>query len=493
MRLGQKLIGIKQIIIFSCFVLAASSFAAKKKKPTKEPEERKVLKTTLSKARRPPTPSERNDRAVALEKMGYFHLALAERIEAAQNGQDSPQELERIGELALMADRLDPLLPLIQTLKSRGRDFSGAPALKAALAALWVRLGKLDRAEPLLPMPAEIGSLPARTRAAVLAGGVFQGLGKNEQAVKFLDQGSGAGFDQGLLHLQRARALYDTGNMDQVLEELILLPRSSSSWYQGVMVGAWAAYRVRDYNLALGQLMSVQSPFLIRKFNPESYVLEASALYRFCYFEAALQSLSKLKKHYETMVSSIDRYLKTYANRAQGLSFVLNYARGDKTIPGSLSEQDWDRVVDGILSTEAMSDVDRAFQMAAEEEKLFSTGGIADQRFARASVNMYRREVTEAKREATRKGLRILRARLNGMKKQVASALEDSLAVEVEVNTRLRERLITGKIPQMKAIDFETEINKGYEFWPFQKEFWRDEVGSYIFATTDVCAKGEGT
>ena len=67
-----------------------------------------------------------------------------------------------------------------------------------------------------------------------------------------------------------------------------------------------------------------------------------------------------------------------------------------------------------------------------------------------------------------------------------------ALAIEVEINTRVRERLILGQAPRAQQVDFDAEIKKGYEFWPYQGEFWRDEAGSYVFATSDVCGDTKG-
>ena len=59
------------------------------------------------------------------------------------------------------------------------------------------------------------------------------------------------------------------------------------------------------------------------------------------------------------------------------------------------------------------------------------------------------------------------------------------------MNTKLRERLIRAEVPKKVEVDFDADVKNGYEFWPFEGEFWRDEVGSYAFATTSVCGEGE--
>jgi hypothetical protein len=67
--------------------------------------------------------------------------------------------------------------------------------------------------------------------------------------------------------------------------------------------------------------------------------------------------------------------------------------------------------------------------------------------------------------------------------------MENAALIEVEINTKIRERLIEAKVPSSIVVNYDAEVKKGYEFWPFEGEFWRDEVGSYAFATSSVCGE----
>ena len=81
-------------------------------------------------------------------------------------------------------------------------------------------------------------------------------------------------------------------------------------------------------------------------------------------------------------------------------------------------------------------------------------------------------------------------ALIEKLKNDAKESQEGALAAELEINTKIRDRLIRAAGPVNKSIDFKKEIQKGYEFWPFEGEFWRDETGGYAFATTDVCEEG---
>jgi tetratricopeptide (TPR) repeat protein len=473
---------------------SSSSWKQKVQEYQRQGHYKKAYRMQLARTAKGALSSDRIMRAELLEKLGHLHLALIERILAAKQGKSGDRELASIGNLALVVDRLEPVANLALSLQRRG-DRSWPASFRGALAAYFFRIGNLRRAQEFLPTPAQIQSLPAaaRYKASLLASAVALASNRLNIASALLSSppDRDTGLDAGLFHLQRSRIFYDQGRLTDALEELILLPRTSPSWYPGLLVGAWSAYRVGDYNLALGELMSIHSPFLAKRYNPESYILEAATLFQLCHYESALRSLEKFKEKYSPLVQTMDRFKRQYGTRYTAVSTILNYARGETETTSGTPEQDsYTVMMDGLLQEEPLTDVDRSLG-EAESEEHFLSGLDSGDAWVHANVGLYRREIDAAKREAYRKGLRIVLRRLSEMRKEVSDATESALAIEVEINTRIRERLVTGQLPKFKEVDFKTEINKGYEFWPFQGEFWRDEAGSYVFATTDVCG-GEG-
>jgi hypothetical protein len=289
-------------------------------------------------------------------------------------------------------------------------------------------------------------------------------------------------FDLGLVRLQRARLLFDAKKYSEALDELIYLPRSSPSWYSGALVGAWSAYYLKDYNLALGLLMNVHSPYLSGKYNPESYLLESAVLYRLCYYESAQRSLNKLKEKYKTLPDSIRRFQSMTQQPVQLMNAIVKYIRGEGSPERGLSQKDWGLIMDAFATEQVVADTDRGLTLLAKE-RAFLTKELSSSSLR----SLYSEALDEAKQYYYSRIARFASRYIQKMLQDTQESLEGSLAVEVEINTRIRDRLISGKTPQKKEIDFEREVKKGFEFWPYHGEFWRDETGSYAFATSDVC------
>jgi hypothetical protein len=454
---------------------------------------RRELWTQIEKTARVPSEADRLKRATLLDEAQLPLTALIARADNLKFGTPKDAELQKLGETALVFQSLD----FANNLQTRLASLPGqVPAsLTAAWAAHSLRLGDLNRAQTQMPSASEIRKLSsnAEFKARLASGTLRWALGSPAAATEIWSQMPLNGsFDSGLVYLQKARAAYEQGRMGQVLEELINVPRSSSAWHPGLLMSSWAAYRLGDSNLALGLLMSVHSPYLANKFSPESYVLEAATFYRLCHFQSAARSLRTLRDNYKTFLGALNYYDRQYSRRYQGVAMPLEYARGIRKAPTGIGGRDFTRLMDGLLSSEALSDVDRLLLQAQREKNVLDKVSFDKNRYANQVLRSYQKSLNELRAEAMRAGLRAVRARLADMKAETAGALESAFAVDVEINSRLRDRLVTGSTPQMKDVDFDTEIRKGFEFWPFQGEYWRDEVGSYVFATTDVCDGGAG-
>ena len=446
----------------------------------------------LTKSAASPSNEELIQRSELLEAQGFYHLGLSERVGLLKTTANSPAIAARAAELALSLDRLDDLAVAV---RADSLPASAPPALRAAIGLYEARLGRNTAADSafanLAPQSLRtIANPQARTTALLGLGSWALQNGNADLAANAYSQMG----DAGLAHLQRARVRFGQKRYELALEDLSQLPKSSPSWYPGLMVAAWSAYQLKDYNLALGQLMTVHSPFLAGKLNPEASLLEAASFYRFCYFESSKRSLERLRKRYQPLLGVMDRFSRQYGNRYAMVSQVLNFARGVKA-PEGYNATEWELLMDGLLQVEALPSIDRSLgQVRREERKLPSLfSDLPESRATRALQAAYKNELDRSKREYYRRALRLLSNRLSDMRTEIMTSMEGALAIDVEINTRIRERLLLGKTPSQKEVDFEAQIRKGFEFWPFQGEYWRDETGGYAFITTDVCSEGHGT
>ncbi|MEZ4815222.1 MAG: hypothetical protein R3A80_08480 [Bdellovibrionota bacterium] len=422
--------------------------------------------------------SSRSLRAVIFEKMGYLHASLAELVGSYR------QRPNRV--IANRAGGLAFLLGETRLIQGLPKDSVG---VRLAIAQEELMAGNIQKAKATLPSVQAINSMqasPFKSKAIVLASAIHSATGNVRAALEVLggDFPQTAGVDLAEIRLQRALVLFEVRKYAEALDELNYITRASPAWYRGQIVGAWAAFHVEDYNLALGQLMNLRSPFLAGKFNPEKHLLQSVVLFQLCHYESAGRAVAKLREDYGNMNDSFSKVSSLTQNPSKFYDQLKDYSLGKVKQESSALDKIWD----GILGQPFIADASSSIEKLRFERKNI------DERFRSRSMQATRGALLRIfdKLEETYKLkiARYSRSLVGKLKNDVKESLEGALAVELEVNTRVRDRLIKAQLPVQKNIDFKKEVEKGFEFWPFQGEFWRDETGGYAFATTDVCEEG---
>jgi hypothetical protein len=433
-------------------------------------------------------------RAALLESLEFYHLAMEDYIWAGIKNPIEGRALARSGELALILERSADLDRLVMVLRRNNLPTSSWPAaLRMAVALGESRAGNEAAAKILLPSRADLASIKdreARDLAYLHAASIAWRSDDLNSANSFLQAGvdQKSRIDGGIFRLQKARLYFESRKYQDAMIELAKLSRTSTSWYGGVLVGAWSAYLMGDYNLTLGQLMTLQSPFLVRKFLPESYILQAATLYQLCHYQSAKRSLEALKSQYAKLPGAIDRFSRQYRSSQQKIAAVIGHVRGRSVNLSGFDTILVDRLMDGIYQDDTLPRLDRSLIQIASESKRFERLFPEAQSPAfKVLRGRYTKNLRDGRNEIYRLFGRSIYRRLEQMKVDVADAFENLLPIQVEINTQIRDRLVKSKVPVGVDVEFDAEIKDGFEFWPFEGEYWRDEVGSYAFATTGVC------
>jgi len=480
--------------------LHAQKWKAQAKNYIEDRKYDKALALLLEKSTRGSSLTDYTLRASVLARQGNYHLALAERTRAALSRKIKLRStnLAAIGELSLITGALKPIT-LIANRLNRLRRTSNLPAsYKIALAWSRLRKNQLDRARKGLPSLSQIMTIKsrsARSRALLIAGTILWAKGSRNNASSYfkevVDMGDNA-LDKGLAQLQMARIFYESNNIEATSQYLGLISKRSPQWFEGLLVGSWGAYRAGDYNLALGQLMTLRSPYLVNKFNPEIHVLEAVTLYELCYFKSAKRSLDMLVKRYKGFDRSLRKFRRIYGRSTKGLKYALSYARGNKSGLSNYSKNHWALLMDGILNQDYMSLLDEGRVMIEKQRDFLGdfSKKIRINRYSARHLKFYRDFMSQSNTEYNRWGIELMSSALKRMESQVKKSLEQALTINLEIDYRIRDRITENKTARTKKVDYDSEIKRGYEFWPFEGEHWKDELGSYYFVTPSACEQG---
>jgi len=72
--------------------------------------------------------------------------------------------------------------------------------------------------------------------------------------------------------------------------------------------------------------------------------------------------------------------------------------------------------------------------------------------------------------------------------KELLEQREQANYLRVEIVTGEKDLIESQKgLPPKRVTDVETTVSESYHFWPFQGEYWEDELGAYVYTTESAC------
>lgn len=294
--------------------------------------------------------------------------------------------------------------------------------------------------------------------------------------------------------------------------------RDSEAWLESLFESSWAHFRLGEYQKALGNLVTLQSPFFQDEYYPEAAILKAITFYENCRYPEARAFLGEFEQSYGGVLTELKRLIGEGGGEGGGEA-ATGGAKGGKVNPRSAES-----LFDELTQLEAkvadgQDDKSGSYEMTARLLRL----ALSDKR-----VRGYREAIEEV--DAEKALLDGLDAPFKGGKLHTeATQAIDARRTELVTlaGTLLRDKLtaekafledLTGKLLRIRF-----EITKGEKesdeaalqgssqtvvlgdyfdtaatdderlYWPFQGEYWRDELGTYQYTLTRGCRPATDT
>ncbi len=265
---------------------------------------------------------------------------------------------------------------------------------------------------------------------------------------------------------------------------------ASEYWLDALFEESWAYFMAGDYPHALGNIHALKSPYFPNAFYPEADVLKAVIAFTVCRYDDAVTIVARMRKKYEpikkefesilTRLSGEDSEHKYYAflqdvragkaNLSPAVKLIVENTFSDRQL---LRNLEYVRVLDeeearfakapaAFRSSALGSDITDSIQLA-REIAIRNAGMLARERYQR-----YLDELDEHMR--------------NGTKIIVDVTTEQRRMLEEEIGAGghlKRDELAFGMV---KADD-------EHILWPFDGEYWRDELGYYRQVVNSRCGR----
>lgn len=289
--------------------------------------------------------------------------------------------------------------------------------------------------------------------------------------------------------LQLARVHYEHRQNRYAIFYYDRMPWGGDSWLEALWESSYAHYRVGDYEKALGNLLTLQSPYFRDEWFPESWILKAVIYYENCRYPEARAILDEFRAGHEDLYRELRR-MTAAGTQPAALYATLEDVRRNGAARGALQR----RITKVALTDRAVRQLDDTIlEVEREAARLDRQGGELRQAFRESALGHDLRE--RLRRERARlvdeAGARA-RARLEYERDALRDLLEQALRIKIEVARNEREALEVAlhrgePVDVVRAYRYSVAVSDEHQYWPYDGEFWRDELGTYTYTLTKGC------
>jgi len=284
-----------------------------------------------------------------------------------------------------------------------------------------------------------------------------------------------------------ARIYFGLQRFDSANNYYGMVARDSAYWPESLFERAWTNFHMQDLNTTHGLLLTVQSPYFAEdEFIPEVIVLRALTFFNLCEFNEVERLLLDFENDYKPMQNEIKAFLDKYKSEEarklhdQAFDEYFLAAHGSSTLHKSLflkvlRNRDLAALVSHMDSMD-----EEILEMDAQRGSWSTTVGEGLKKVIAKDRQRYKRKA----------GLILLRE-LRDEYASLSDLIVQSEIIRFEVVDAQRvDYEFKMQNPDVDAVEeapIDFANSRDVIYWPFNGEFWADELGYYKYAEHGSC------
>jgi tetratricopeptide (TPR) repeat protein len=265
---------------------------------------------------------------------------------------------------------------------------------------------------------------------------------------------------------------------------------ASEYWLDALFEESWAYFMAGDYSHALGNIHTIESPYFPHSYYPEAEVLKAVIYFANCQYDDDLTIVARFRGKYEPIRDELTKILERFkkgTNQEEEFYKFLNDVRDDKA---SLNPNVAPIVKTSMSDRQLLRNL-QYVHMLDEESNRFSKSPPS---FQGAKVaDLVKDSIHDARELAIRNAGDLARTRYERNLADLNEQLRNGQKILIDITSAQRNILDQAvQYSQISAEESKVNIVKPDEehvIWPFNGEYWRDELGFYRQTITSKCTR----
>jgi tetratricopeptide (TPR) repeat protein len=265
---------------------------------------------------------------------------------------------------------------------------------------------------------------------------------------------------------------------------------ASEYWLDALFEESWAYFMAGQYPKALGNIHTIQSPYFPNSFYPEAEVLKAVIYFTNCNYEAASTTVARFNKRFVPLRDELEKILKKYSGENQEeafYKFLLEIREGK----GNVDERVRPIVEIALSDRQLLRNIDYV-KLLEDEEKRFKKSPSS---FQSSSIGMTVGDALKlardlAVRQAGELALQRYRRNVDELNEHLRNGEKILIDITAAQRNILDQKITTGQVSKAEAKIFGVvKPDEEHILWPFDGEYWRDELGFYRQVVESACGR----
>ena len=274
------------------------------------------------------------------------------------------------------------------------------------------------------------------------------------------------------------RVYFNNRKYDEAKSVYLDLSKDSYIWPEILFEEAWNSFYLKNYNRALGKLVTYKAPILSYVYNPEVEILNALTYFELCMWDDVNKTIERFYTKYGDAYRIVQKFLSKH-RKDYRYYYLLAQSKKDGKVRG---EGTLNNMLAFIVRDPVFLEMYDSFKRASNE---MSRVDKINNRYQRYLARQLKTSLTL---ERDLIGAYV-RSSLLDLRNGVQKSLEGMSSIKLEMLKQKKNALynnrehVTKKRGNIRNL---RRTSKQY-FWEFNGEFWADELGDYVFSLKSRC------
>jgi tetratricopeptide (TPR) repeat protein len=283
-----------------------------------------------------------------------------------------------------------------------------------------------------------------------------------------------------LATLGLGRVNYNLGEYDRSVEWYEKIPRFSKYWDQSLFENGFARFQADDYGGGLGSLQALHAPQFTGAFQPESWLLKSTIYYFRCLYDEGKAALNEFESIYPPMAEKLKPAVEHDAN--DFAYFFQLVESGNEIVPKP--------ILNTVRVNERMLNFFALIKQIDKEKQLANDNAGWKALKLSPELTTY---LDQNRALVEQLGGREARKELISAARTVKGFADQAEIIRFEISKAEKEFFEKGtnqkKLLANQALYRPQMPAENWNYWKFQGEFWRDEIGYYQYTLKNGCAE----